>query len=626
MKLLGKIKNRVLIALVCALALALGLAFGLPARRTASAETVSPDTLETTINSAPADGTYQLNGDVNKAITLTPSHNIVLDLGTHTITGKVTVNGTGTLTIKNGKITGPSTDYVIENAGTLILGEKGVEDLTVFNTGSSTDDGASSIVNLANGHLTIESGTYSHCVEVVPGTTKSNSVVKNNSNGTLTINGGNYTGQILSYGTAEINGGTYKNSIYGGQKEQPTGTLTIKGGTIEGFVETYVKTVISGNPTVEQQAWFYSSDVTISGGTFGTSAAEYAILVYGSESEGDKFVIQGGTFTGRVKTVSELTIEDGTFNGMVFTDKGETGSVGDLTIKGGTFSAQIQSKANLTIEGGEFTKSDGAAVIAWRKDGATGTVSVTGGTFSGKIIAYNGSEAVIEGAVTVDSSDNVKFKSSDILPDKSYFGSEANKQTVTNADGTVSFVDDEDIVAEVDTGAGQPTQYSKVGAAIANAAAGKIVKLIKASTEDIVVPAKVNNVTLDLDGKTITGTESAVVLTVQKGATLTIKSSAANGKITGSSAHYVIDNSVKRAVSTQISPSRTPKKTSLRRLRPLCAITAPSRLRVVPTRPARLHRMPRTRTKMVLKRGTSALSRTRAKRKCSTSTAVLSRA
>lgn len=100
-------------------------------------------------------------------------------------------------------------------------------------------------------------------------------------------------------------------------------------------------------------------------------------------------------------------------------------------------------------------------------------------------------------------------------------------ETAKAADGTSA-------VAQV----GTTTTYGNLKGAIDAAAEGDTVTLLKDTTEDVVVD---KNITLDLGGKTLTGTKTSgkASLTVVKGATATVK----NGTILGTeNSYYTIQN------------------------------------------------------------------------------------
>lgn len=98
---------------------------------------------------------------------------------------------------------------------------------------------------------------------------------------------------------------------------------------------------------------------------------------------------------------------------------------------------------------------------------------------------------------------------------------------------TAKAADETSAVAKVGS-----TTYETLNGAIGAAAEGNTVTLLKDTTEDVVVN---KNITLDLDGKTLTGTKTSgkASLTVVKGATATVK----NGTILGTeNGYYTIQN------------------------------------------------------------------------------------
>ncbi len=106
--------------------------------------------------------------------------------------------------------------------------------------------------------------------------------------------------------------------------------------------------------------------------------------------------------------------------------------------------------------------------------------------------------------------------------------------------------------------------------AINNAASGDVIKLGKVFNESITIPAD-KNITLDLNGKTLTGAGEKGVAAITNNGTLTIKDSIGNGKISRNSApdntHYVIDNqetlTIESGEISITSPVAMPKGASL---------------------------------------------------------------
>ncbi len=566
---LAKKATKGLMALLIALFFALGLAFVVSGEgHTASADdTASSGTeINEKLNSVGEGGTVKLaeGGSYESNLELTVSQNVTLDLNGQTIKGSITVQGEGSLTIvgdvAGSKIVGPNNAYVIDNNGTLTL--KGA-DLVVENPEEGKTDKTTSLVR-NNGTLTIEGGTYTSYTTAADAAGVENNhfnAVKNESAAKkLTINGGTFNGVVQAFGTTEITGGTFPCTVCGGgagEEVNPgantNGKLTISGGTFGAVVTSYVEVDISGEETAFNGQVHLFNKGTISGGKFDDPTNGIALIIDANKGSTGNITITGGEFKEQVQSLASATttIDGGTFNDIVSVKADSTctitnGTFNDIvsvkadstcTITNGTFNDIIYSYGTMTVEGGTFNDS----ILARRDNGATGTVTVSGGTFTNKqyvaVEAYTGSDSdgYVSGAVTIEPGDNLKF-AKDKMPDQRYLsGGETGKQTVTNADGSVSYVSEDDLVADIGG-----TKYSKVAAAIANATDGQTVKLTKATTEDVVVPAKVQNVTLDLDGKTLTGVADTAnaTITIEQGASLTIQ----NGTVKGSGNYYVIEN------------------------------------------------------------------------------------
>ncbi len=95
---------------------------------------------------------------------------------------------------------------------------------------------------------------------------------------------------------------------------------------------------------------------------------------------------------------------------------------------------------------------------------------------------------------------------------------------------TAKAADETSAVAQVGT-----RTYGTLNGAIGAAADGNTVTLLKDTTEDVVVN---KNITLDLGGNTLTGTNSGkATVSIQNGATTTVK----NGSVIGTSSYYTIE-------------------------------------------------------------------------------------
>ena len=106
--------------------------------------------------------------------------------------------------------------------------------------------------------------------------------------------------------------------------------------------------------------------------------------------------------------------------------------------------------------------------------------------------------------------------------------------------------------------------------AIKDAEDGDTIKLTASITASITIPAD-KNITLDLNGQTLTGELKNSVATIKNNGTLTIKDSAGNGKITretkAGNTYYVIDNQGTLTIASGevsiTSPVEMPKGASL---------------------------------------------------------------
>ena len=202
-------------------------------------------------------------------------------------------------------------------------------------------------------------------------------------------------------------------------------------------------------------------------------------------------------------TSGSLTIENGTFIGNISAVQVETGS---LTIKDGTFKQIQESKYGNTYVinciDGEF--ASGAA-----------TVAIYGGTFVGFDPNVSPEQKDENGNVPSFAAPGVGI--------------------TKNADGTFSAASG--MTAQLlDADGNSVKAYDSLADAIAAAAAGQTVRLLANATEDVTID---KNITLDLDGKTLTNTNAGhATITIANGATATVK----NGSVVGGTSYYNIQN------------------------------------------------------------------------------------
>ncbi len=173
--------------------------------------------------------------------------------------------------------------------------------------------------------------------------------------------------------TAVLNGGKFLRSAETGIDQDTSGgnswyTIANKGAM-----------TINAGVTVENKGYFSSNIVNGYYDTVGTGIPT--------------LTINGGTFTGGVKTVKVdecgvLTINGGTFTGGVKTVKVD--ECGVLTINGGTFTNEkypcIMNWNKTDINGGTFTTSNSISILnGTYNDNAVGELKITNGEFTGDI-------------------------------------------------------------------------------------------------------------------------------------------------------------------------------------------------------------------------------------------------
>ena len=223
------------------------------------------------------------------------------------------------------------------------------------------------------------------------------------------------------------------------------------------------------------------------------------------------------------------------------------GSDVTLNLSGKTLTVgyRIEVKGDLTVQGGGTIISDAAyltapyavfylyssgtlalnnvTVNAKEKDGSTGFVlyvpatastSVSGGVLNGQIDANAGTLSITGGKFTAD-----------ISP---YLG--AGKSAATGADGYYSISSDTLTANDAAARIGDSKYYATVAGALAAAEENETVTVLNDTTETTGITCSGNNVTLDLNGKTVN--MGSKKITVSGG--LTIKDSAGSGKLTGS--------------------------------------------------------------------------------------------
>lgn len=313
--------------------------------------------------------------------------------------------------------------------------------------------------------------------------------------------------------TLDLNGKTLTNTNVGKATVSIAGgaVATVKNGTIIGGTSWYTIEV-----TKNSAASLTLEDVTATAGNTGSSMID-----------------NWGT----------LTINSGTYTGGLDVVKSEEGST--LTINGGTFTlayaekwkfnAVILNYGDATISGGEFIQNSNISmcypqvVMTGVVDGYTSITRVTGGTFTNNSknsraqIFWSYSPLAVGENFEVSGGTFNKSISDDycvdgIIPTK-------------NADGTYG-VKDGSYVAAVGS-----KKYETLADAIRLAAKGKTITLLTDVKEDISIT---KNLTLDLNGKTLTNTDAGkATVTIAASVTATVVK---NGTIVGGTSYYTIQN------------------------------------------------------------------------------------
>ena len=307
---------------------------------------------------------------------------------------------------------------------------------------------------------------------------------------------------IYNNGTCTLSGGSYTRS-----EEAANNTTTSSGGN------SYYNILNHGEMTI-------GTDVSVTSSGHFSSLVANGYYDYNATTKGDR--------TAYIDTIGQaaptLTIEGGTFSGGINTIKNDDNAT--LTIEDGTFSnvtqAVVQNNNVATINGGTLDAGSDLYVLQNRHYNDSinqGRLTVTDGTFTGKVMVTDGATTTITGG---------KFDA-DV---KAYISADY----VQSADGTVAPLGESTAAAKIGD-----TYYATLAAAINEAKNGETVVMVNDTTVSKEIDFSNKAITLDLNGKTITGefTDYYSVIEAQgTAATLTIedKSAGKAGKIISN--HY----------------------------------------------------------------------------------------
>ncbi len=324
-----------------------------------------------------------------------------------------------------------------------------------------------------------------------------------------------YTGTDVNSAAFEIN--------------HPNATLTVKNGkVISNTLVGLIPSAMGGTITYDNSTLIFENVEMISNGHSGIET--------------------NGNNTNDTVTLKNSTLNVPNGFGIYFASSG-TLNIENSAITAKTMGVQVcsgslnisgDSVINVTGDPVEKTENDGAiqdgaAVSVVNRPGykGLGKVTITGGTFkSAKGEALK--------AYTWENKTESKFGKSDVITvSGGTFSNEIPRDycaegltSSKNSDGTYTV---KDITYAAEVGG---VKYETVNAAIAAAKDGDTVTLLGDTTEDVLIN---KSITLDLGGKTLTGTGAAstATLTIAKGAVVTVK----NGSIVGTAnSYYTIQN------------------------------------------------------------------------------------
>ncbi len=311
----------------------------------------------------------------------------------------------------------------------------------------------------------------------------------------------------------------------------PNVTLTVKNGTVvSSQLLGLIPSAMSGSITYDNAGLVFEDVVATANGhsgieTSGNNTDDSVTLKNSTLNVPNGYGIyfpSSGTLTIENSTITtktmgvqvcsgSLTITDG--SAIIVTGDAVEKTENDGAIEDGAAISIVnrpgyKGLGTVSISSGTFTAKDGNSALkayTWKDktesafDNAAGTIAVSGGSFS----------------TAVDAA----YCASGFIPTK-------------NADGTYG-VKEGSYVAQVGE-----MKYETIADAIAAAESGDTVTLLEDTTEDVVVT---KSITLDLNGKTLTGTgaSNTATVTIAKDANVTVK----NGTVLGTAnSYYTIQN------------------------------------------------------------------------------------
>ena len=539
-------------------------------------------TLEEAIAKAEAGQTVTLIADVNTPeTTYVVSKDLTIDLNGMTVTGYgydgvFQIDGANAkVLIKNGNVvavekTGSAGKYAMAVWACAENCEVTLEDLTVTQDITHTDDKQMDMIYTSKGKIIINSGSFTSGTPAW--TLNCKDAAFKDGSAKIIVNGGTFTGFDPCNNAAEGKGTSFVAEGVGVDYDE-NGSFTAKAGMVAQILDASGNSVkaytsLADAITAASEGQIVrlladaKEDVTIDknitldlgGKTLTNNGAGKATITI---AEGATATVKNGSVVGGTSYYNIQNNGTATFEGLTAT-AGNTGSsmidnVGTLTITSGEYTGGLDTiknepNAKLTVDGGTFTLTKGTS------DGFTGVIfnygelTINGGTFiqSDKSAPYgqaqvihtdksgsNAPSTVIKGGTfknlcTRSTAWTVRATNAAAGATKVSGGSFNTKVQETycadgfiptkNADGTYG-VKECKYVASVGS-----KNYETLADAIRLAAKGKTVKLLDDVTASVTI-AETKNLTLDLNGFTLTNTEGSH--TIVNNGTLTIMDSSA---------------------------------------------------------------------------------------------------
>ncbi len=323
--------------------------------------------------------------------------------------------------------------------------------------------------------------------------------------------------------TATLNGGTFDRSKEAGSKElnSKTNKYDYKtGGNTYYTIRNYGAMTINEGVVANNNGVFTS---LLSNGYYSPykieknseNGKETKVPYFDGNKKAD-----GTTAVTEPDPNRSLTINGGTFTGGKYIVKND--DYGKVIIKGGTFKkadqAPLLNWCDAEVTGGTFEKgSVGLAVYNGysSKETGTGNLKISGGNFDGKILVADLTET--EKATTSISGGTFSTDVSDYLADK-------NLKVEKNSDGKYVIKNTKTVQMGEQP---YPTIKEALAAVQENAAT---IELLMNTTESITIPEG-KNITLDLNGYTLTNEEGKHTIENYGTLTITDSSTAKTGKV-----------------------------------------------------------------------------------------------